>query len=278
MEDENNKVHSDELKEYKVIRETENSGEKKAPAAGKKIFKVAGCILAGVIVLLFAAVIFRDILIENSIRHIGSLVTGTEVKIDSFKTSFAGTVELKNIKVGNPAGYKKPYAFEVDRVYVKLLPKTLTSKEPVVETFEVTGVRIDMEMKGAGRSNLTDIQKNVEKFAGGSASARKKDAPQQKADPNAPAPLIRKIALTSMEISFSSATLNSSVPVPLAPIYLQNVGGKGKPLGQTLWEITGTVMGSINTVGGTVISGVEAVGNAGKTIGSGVTNLFKKKK
>ena len=278
MEDENNKVHSDELKEYRVIRETENSGEKKAPAAGKKIFKVAGCILVGVIVLLFVAVIFRDILIENSIRHIGSLVTGTEVKIDSFKTSFAGTVELKNIKVGNPAGYKKPYAFEVDRVYVKLLPKTLTSKEPVVETVEVTGVRIDMEMKGAGRSNLTDIQKNVEKFAGGSASARKKDAPQQKADPNAPAPLIRKIALTSMEISFSSATLNSSVPVPLAPIYLQNVGGKGKPLGQTLLEITGTVMGSINTVGGTVISGVEAVGNAGKTIGSGVTNLFKKKK
>ena len=291
MEDANNKVQSEELKEYNVVKE-ESAGEKKAPSKRKKILKITGCVLGGLVILLVLAVIFRDVLIENSIRQIGTLVTGTEVKIDSFKTSFSGTVELKKIKVANPAGYQKPYAIEVDRVYVKLLPNTLTSVEPVVELVEVTGVRIDMELKGAGRSNLTDIQKNVEKFAGAGGSAQKKDKPAKAADPNAPAPLIKKIALTSMWISFSSSTLKSSVPVPLAPIYLNNIGGKGKPLGETILEITGTIMRSINSVGGAVMSGVDAIGSAGKQLGdagkklgeagkklgSDVTGLFQKKK
>ena len=95
-----------------------------------------------------------------------------------------------------------------------------------------------------------------------------------------------------MWISFSSSTLKSSVPVPLAPIYLNNIGGKGKPLGETILEITGTIMRSINTVGGAVMSGVDAIGSAGKQLGdagkklgeagkklgSDVTGLFQKKK
>ena len=306
MEEANKKVQSPELDEYEVVKEHDPA--EKVLLKRKKILKTAGYILGGLILLLILAFLFRDVLIENSIRHIGSIVTGTEVKIDSFRTSLSGTVELKNIKVANPAGYQKPYAVEVDRVYVKLLPATLTSQEPVVELVEVAGVRIDMELKGAGRSNLTDIQGNVEKFAGGSASSQKKDAGKA-ADPNAPSPLIKKIELTSMKISFSSSTLNSSLPVPLAPIYLSNIGGKGKPLGQTLLEITSAVMGAVNAVGGTVMSGVDAIGtagkksvdaigtagkksvdaigtagkssvdaisNAGKSIGSGVSGLFKK--
>ena len=63
------------------------------------------------------------------------------------------------------------------------------------------------------------------------------------------------------------------------------MGGKGKPLGKTILEITNMIMSSINTVGGTVRSGVDAIGNAGKNIGeagkklgNSVGDLFKTKK
>ena len=259
-------VMEEEVKEYKVLDETQKAPEKKG-----KALKIVCRVLVIVAILLVLGVIFRDFLIENSVRHIGTLVTGTEVKIDSFKSSFNGSVELKNIKVANPAGYQKPYAFEVDRIYVKIDVGTLTGKEPVVETVEVSGVRVDMEMKGASRSNLTDIQKNVEKFAG-SPGAEKKSEKKSEPDPDAPAPLIKKIALTSMSLSLSSSTLKSSVPVPLAPIYLSNVGGKGQPIGETVLKIFDALMSSINSVGGAVMGGIEAVGNTGKAIGDGVVD------
>ena len=277
-------VKNEELKECKVAEETAENGKQEKKKKSKVLKIVLWC--AGILLaLLVVSLVFRDVLIENGVRHIGSLVTGTTVQIDSFKSSFNGTIEIKNIRVGNPAGYQKPNAFEIDRIYVKLDTSTLTGKEPVVEVVEVTGVRVDMEVKGPSHSNLTDIQKNVERFAVGSSTGSE----EKKADPDAPAPLIKKIALTSMSVSLSSSTLRSSVPVPLAPVYLENIGGKGNPIGKTLLEIFNNFMSSVNAVGGTLMGGVEAIGKAGqsisgsvsdgaKSLNDGINSLFRKKK
>ena len=210
-------------------------------------------------------------MIENSVRHIGSLVVGTPVQIASFNSSLKGSVEVKGIKVGNPAGYQKANACEIDRIFVKLDLSTLLTDEPVVETVEVKGVRIDMEIKGANRSNLSEIQKNVERFAGPAKKKEDKSAESSKKEKNPVSPLIKNIALTEMRLSLSSSTFKTTVPLPLAPVILKNVGGKGQPLGETLLKIFDGVMKSINAVGGTVMGGVELVGDAGKKIGSGVS-------
>lgn len=269
-----------ELKEYKVVEENPPKDANDSSKKKRKILKITGWILGGLAVLLALVLIFRDIVIENGIRHVGSMVTGTKVQIESFKTSLKGTVELKNIKVSNPAGYQKPYAFEIDRIYVKILPSTLLSEEPIVENVEVSGVRVDMEMKGAQQSNLTEIQANVEKFAGAPSASEEKQEKKEEisSSSSGPSPLIRKLDLTSMSISFSSSTLKSSLPVPLAPIHLRNIGGKGSPLGETLLVVFRNLMSSINTVGGTVLSGVETIGNAGKGISDSISGFLKKKK
>jgi hypothetical protein len=118
---------------------------------------------------------------------------------------------------------------------------------------------------------LSEIQQNVERFAGSAKKNEDKPAESAKKEKNPVSPLIRDIALTEMQISFSSSTFNSSVPMPLAPVILKNVGGKGQPLSETLLKIFNGLMKSINAVGGTVLGGAELVGNAGKTIGSGVS-------
>ena len=253
----------------------ERSGEKKTMSRKKRIF--LWCI-AVVAVVFVCVILFRDPLIEAGVRSVGSLVTGTKVEITSFNSSFAGTVEIKGIKVANPEGYQKPYIFEVGRISIRLLPSTLLSDEPVVESVEVSGVRVDMEIKGPQKSNLTDIQKNVEKFAGVSkedADDTDKEEKKGSANSEGPAPLIKSIALTDMQVSFSSSTINSSVPLPLAPIYLKNVGGKGHPLGETLLKIFSNFASAVNALGGTVVGGVELVGDAGKKIGQGVTDGAK---
>ena len=244
----------------------------KKPEKSRKLRIFLWC-LAGFFALLAAAFIFRDPLIEAGVRQLGSLVTGTRVEIASFKSSLAGKIELKGIKVANPAGYQKPHIFEVAHICVKLQPSTLLSDEPVVETVEISGVRMDMEIKGPQKSNLTDLQKNVEKFAGSDSD----DAGEEggKSQDQGAAPLIKSIALTDMQVSFSSSAVNSSVPVPLSPIYLKNVGGKGHPLGETLMSVFSTFVNAVNALGGTVIGSVEFVGDTGMKIGQGVTDGAK---
>ena len=63
--------------------------------------------------------------------------------------------------------------------------------------------------------------------------------------------------------------------MPLAPVYLENVGGKGAPIGDTLLKVFNNFMGSVNSVCGTFMGGIEALGNAGKSIKGSVSDGAK---
>ena len=202
---------------------------------------------------------------------IPSFLTGTKVTIGSFKTTLKGSVEVRDFKVGNPEGYHTPHAIEVGSVSIKIDVSTLLKEEPIVEHVMVKGVRLDVEAKGT-RSNLTDIQANLEKIVGQEEAA----ATKKKKSASGPQPLIRKIALEDMRLSMSSSTLKSSVPIPLAPIYLKNVGGKGSSLDETLLSLFNVLVKTAGTAGGTIMGGVDAVSSAGKKVGDGIKNLFKK--
>ena len=261
--------------EKKEVMPPEAGGEKKEGKGGKKPFgwrkalRIAGWSAGGLLVVLIAAFIFRDPLIELGVRHVGSFLTGTKVTIGSFKTTLKGSVQLRDFKVGNPQGYHTPNAIEVGSVSIQIDVRTLLSEEPVVEHVMVKGVRIDVESKGT-RSNLTDIQSNLERIVG----QEKADAQKKKKSASGPQPLIQKIALEEMRLSMSSSALKSSVPIPLAPIYLRNVGGKGSSLDETLLAIFNVLVKSSSAACGTIMGGVEAVTSAGTKMSEGIKKLF----
>ena len=262
------------VKPSEVETEPAKQEEKKVrkPFNRKKALRIAGWTAGGLLVVLILAFIFRDPLIELGVKHVGSFLTGTKVTIGSFKTTLKGSVEVRDFKVGNPEGYHTPHAIEVGSVSIKIDVSTLLKEEPIVEHVMVNGVRIDVESKGT-RSNLTDIQNNLEKIVGQEKTAAKK---KEKTSASGPQPLIKKIALESMTLSMSSSTLKSSVPVPLAPIYLNDVGGKGSSLDETLLKLFNVLITSANTAGGAIMGSVDAVGNAGKSVSDSVKRLFKK--
>ena len=264
-------VDPEELKEYSLVREECNQTDK-SPAKKswkRKILRLTALFFAGIVVLLLMIFIFRDFLIEQNVRHIGSLIVGTKVEMDSFKSTLGGTIELKGLKIANPAGYKKPYAFEVDSVFIKLDNKTLTSQEPVIEAFKVNGIRIDLESKGFRQSNLSDIQANLTRFAGSGKKEEKKDEKVAEKG-NKVSPLIKDIALTSIVLSISDPSLNTTLSVPLVPLHLANVGGKNSQFEDSVLMIFNALMVSVNQVAGTVSGGLVVIGNAGKTVGTGL--------
>ena len=270
----------EEIKLKPIEPEAEAGSEKKEEKKVRKPFnwrkarRIAGWTAGGLLVVLILAFIFRDPLIELGVRHVGSFLTGTKVTIGSFKTTLKGSIEVRDFKVGNPEGYHTPHAIEVGSVSIKIDVSTLLKEEPIVEHVMVKTVRIDVESKGT-RSNLTDIQDNLEKIVGQEKSKEQKKNEKGKKSASGPQPLIKKIALEGLCLSMSSSTLKSSVPLPLAPIYLSNVGGKGSSLDETLLALFNVLVKSADTAGGAIMGSIDAVGNAGKSMGDGIKKLFK---
>lgn len=219
-----------------------NTEAKKPRRGRRKLFKWLGIFLIGVVVLLVVALICRDVIVEQAVTRVGSLVTGTKVELDSFSSSlFGGSAELTGFRVGNPEGYRNPEAFQVDKVVVRLNPGSIFTSKIEIYEVSVTGMRVDFEMKLDGSSNLTDIQKNVERFAGtGEAKpAVQESAPAEETTSSAASEkqlVIRLFQTSDSRVSLSSSVLKTTADIPLPPIELTDVG-EGKSMGETFRDL-----------------------------------------
>jgi len=241
-------------------------------------------ILIGVIAVLVLLVIFRDFAIKHTVEKAGSLVVGTPIVCGHFSSSLSGKVHIRDLTVGNPEGYHNPYAFKLGEVKVDLDVGTLFSEKIEVRDVYVEGVSVDYEIK-FGRSNLGEIQKNLERFTPAdkdnpdSANEDGDDAQSQQA-------VIRHLKIANTSLSFSSEMLKSTMKMPLPGLELENLGD-GKPIGETLNEFFGLIFTSINKAvtgaGGVVVDAVggaggvvvDAVGGAVTGIGDVISNTVK---
>ena len=244
---ENSAVPEEEKKESAVVAEpggsAEENGAQKPRRGRKKLFKWLGIFLIGVVVLLVVALICRDVIVEQAVTRIGSMVTGTKVELDSFSSSlFGGSAKLSGFRVANPEGYRNPEAFRLDTVVVRLNPGSIFSSKIEIYEVSVTGMRVDFEMKLDGSSNLTDIQKNVERFAGTGEAKPAKQAGEAPAEETASSEasekqlVIRLFQTSDSQVSLSSSMLKTTADIPLPPIELTDVG-EGKSMGETFRDL-----------------------------------------
>ena len=223
-------------------------------------------ILIGVLVVLVLLVIFRDFAIKHSVEKAGSLIVGTPIKCGHFSSSLTGKVHIKDLTVGNPEGYHNPYAFKLGEVRVDLNVKTLFSEKIEVRDIYVEGVSVDYELK-LGRSNLGEIQENLDRF-----TPADKDNPDtaNESDDNAQQAVIRHLKIENTALTFSNATLKTTMKMPLPGLELENLGD-GKPIGETVKDFFGLIFTSINKAvtgaGGVVVDAVSGIGEAiGNTV------------
>ncbi|MDR0932295.1 MAG: AsmA family protein [Victivallales bacterium] len=255
-----------------------------------------------IVALLIVFILARDLIIRAAVVNIGSKVTGTKVEMGSFSSSFGGKVELTDFRVANPAGYQEPYAFQVGKVKVDVnIGSLFTDKIEVSEVF-VSGTKVNFEVKLDGSSNLTDIQNNVEAFAGTDAddqiaasTPEAEPEPKPKSESKAKKTVvIRLVTVEGTELSVSSALLNTSVPLPLPTITLTDLG-EGESFGEMLSDFTGKMLGAISSaisksgikgvgdslkeagknLGDALVQGGETLQDAGKSLGESLKGLLK---
>ena len=132
----------------------------------KKIGKIAGLTLAGIAVLALVMLLSLGHIVKFSLTSIAPKVLDAPVKVDSVSVNvFSGVVDIRNLFIGNPVGYKNDRALTVKHIRVDIIPSTLTADKLVVEEFTLDGVDVYFEPSANLLSNnLSQLNENVQNF------------------------------------------------------------------------------------------------------------------
>jgi hypothetical protein len=137
-----------------------------------KWMKWASGIFAAVLVVVGTWLHFRgDAAITSAVETYGSSLLGVRVSLGSSRLSMAGqSLELRDLTVGNPAGYRSPYLVHLGLVRVGLDVSTLASA--VVRLREVTLLSPEVHFERRnGVSNFDAIERGLGN--GGSGPAKR---------------------------------------------------------------------------------------------------------
>ena len=282
------KQKGSEISESKKEDAAPESAEKASgKSRKKKIWKWIGIVAGVLVVLLAALVICRDPLIELAVRRGGTWLMGTPVEIGSFDSSLGGSVEIKELTVGNPEGYHAEHIFKVKRVWVALDLASLVTDKIIVEEVAVEGLEVDFESK-VTETNLGVLQDNVNRrLSPLSGDKEGKEPDSSKEEAPAQQLVIRKLDVTDSWVSISTSLLKTSVPLPLPPVHMTDVGD-GQSIGDTVNGFFGLIGTGIKDAavksGGAIGDALKGVGgsigdalhNSGTAIKEGVKGIFGK--
>ena len=185
-------------------------------------------IALGVIAVIAAAGLFflfsrLDRIVAAAIEKYGSEATGTKVEVSSVRIRLkAGEGSIRNLSVGNPAGFTTPKAFRLEDITVAVDTGSITRDPLVIDKVTVLAPRITYEIDQAGRSNIGEIRKRVEGGRGKEPSGKKTGGEGGRKI------VIRHLVIENGEVSVQAAALpGKPINVSLPRISLSDLGGKG---------------------------------------------------
>jgi hypothetical protein len=111
-----------------------------------------------------------DRLVQQAIARYGSAITGAPVSVATVRLDATnGRGELRGLRVGNPAGFKTPYALQADRIELELDLSTLASEVVVIRRIAVIAPDVIYE-KGERHTNFDALQAHIATAVGQAAN------------------------------------------------------------------------------------------------------------
>jgi len=233
------------------------------------ILAAAGAMLIVVIGAAYWLVSSLDSLVKSAIETYGPEITGVSVKVGSVHLSpTSGKGTIKNLRLGNPPGYRTGHALALSEISVTLDPASLTRDVILIRDILVSGADVSYEKIG-NTTNLDRIQRNVDaymrKFSGGQASA---GGPE------------KKMIIDSLVIRSSKATVaggltgGTAITTSIPDVRLRDIGKRtnGATAGEVVRQVMGALTASATRAATAAISNVTK--GAGKAADS-VRGLFR---
>lgn len=221
----------------------------------KKLFIISGIVVAVIVVGVLMLVGKINPIVKSGVEKAGPVILKAPVTLDGVNISFfSGSGELKGFTVGNPKGYKTPYAFSMDRLKIDLDVKSVTSDKIHIKDITIDSPNIIFE-GGFGKSNLSQLKANASEFAGAGDEGSKKEG----GSGSGKKMIVDHIQIDNGSISVSMGILQGQkLTVPLPKIELNDIG---KDKDATISDVVGEILAAVNkAVIPAVQSGVENLG------------------
>jgi uncharacterized protein involved in outer membrane biogenesis len=229
---------------------------------------IVGVIL-GLVVLVAVAVVAislsLDVAIKKGVETFGPQITKVDVQLAGVNLSLlSGSGSVKGLVIGNPEGYKTPFAISVGSCSLAINPGSVFSDKIVVKSIRVDAPEISFEL-GAGGSNLQRIQANL-----GSGRTSTDDASKPTEEKKSGKKLqVDEVVITGGKISLAASALGGILTeAPLPEIRLTGLGAGPEGITPTDLgaRILSAVMDGAIKVSGDALkkAGQEAVDNATK--------------
>jgi len=226
------------------------------------------------IVSIVALGLSLDRAIKKGVETFGPQVTKVDVKLASVSLSLlSGSGSIKGLVIGNPEGYKSPYAISVGSSSVAITPSSVFSDKVIVKSIRIEAPEICFEL-GPGGSNLQRIQANLS-----SGTSSPKATTEQPVGEKRPGKKLQvdEVVITGGKVTLAASLLGGKLSeAPLPEIRLADLGSG--PEGITAADLGTHIMsaimdGSIKVSGDALTkAGQDAIDNAAK----GASNALNK--
>ncbi len=215
----------------------------------KKLFKIIIWFI--LIVLLLAVILYlcAGKIVQHFAPDFISKVTQTETSLGDVDISLlSGRIGLKDLAIGNPAGFKDKNAFQLGNITVDFDPRSVLSNKMVIKDVSISGVNVSTELNAAGKTNVTELLNNINKFIGTEPTptqpTQQKTAtkPAQKAQKSNGSKAVVVKDLIIRDSSVRAGIVGQMMDIPLPEIHQQNIGEeKDESWGEILVGILNTI-------------------------------------
>ena len=185
-----------------------------------------------------------DWIVKVALEHYGPDVTGTSVKVGDVEISpRTGRGRLRNLEIGNPAGFASPRAARFGEIILETEPATLRSPVVHVEAIGIDAPTIVYE-RGDKTTNLDVIASHIESYVrkGGEGNA----AADAKSDKRRY--IIDRLLIRNAKVTMTSPSLRGQgVTFDLPELELRDIGRRqgGVTASQAASIVTNAVIAKI---------------------------------
>jgi hypothetical protein len=220
-------------------------------------------------------------LVASTIRTFGPEITGVAVRIDAVDIEpFKGTAALRGLVVGNPKEFNTDHALSLGEFSMTMKLASLLSDVIVIKQISIVKPDVTYEL-GADGSNLAAIQRNVDRYVGGTGPGDPPEkAPSSQNGTGGKKLVIQDLFIKEATAHVSAAILQGKkVSVPLPDLHLQNIGqeSNGATAGEAVKQVLGAItesatkaVAALNLAGAT-----EAVKEGAGSVGEFFKGLLK---
>ena len=209
--------------------------------------------VAAILVLLIGALGYLyfslNTLVKKAVETVGPQITKTDVRLASASLSpFSGSGKLNGFVVGNPEGFKGPYALKLGSIAVSVDKSSLLKETIVVNSIVIRNPAICLIGTPFG-NNLGKLLNNIQ-----SGSSKSKEPATSGSSKKF---IVKEVVISGAKVDVAASALDQKVQqtLPIPDITLRNIGSDGSGVSASVLArqilvpiINGAVKEGVNTL------------------------------